>query len=299
MSRLPVPKTYKLYIGGKFPRSESGRVYEVTTAKGAFLANAALGSRKDARDAVLAARAAVPGWSGATGYNRGQVLYRIAELLEGRRSQFVDELRQGEGISTAAAQNQVDAAIDVWVWYAGWADKYVQVAGNGNPVSGPYFNVSTPEATGVVAIVAPQFPTHQQEQGGARSTTGLSLLGFVSVVAPALVSGNTVVVIASERAPLAAISLSEVLATSDVPDGVVNVLTGSAAEIAPWLASHADVNALDLAGAGYLDWVDLQIAAAETLKRVLPPEDGVPAPSVERITFFTETKTVWHTKGII
>lgn len=299
MSRLPVPKTYKLYIGGKFPRSESGRVYEVTTAKGAFLANAALGSRKDARDAVLAARAAVPGWSGATGYNRGQVLYRIAELLEGRRSQFVDELRQSEGISTAAAQKQVDASIDVWVWYAGWADKYVQVAGNGNPVSGPYFNVSTPEATGVVAIVAPQVPTLQQEQGGARSTTGLSLLGFVSVIAPALVSGNTVVVIASERAPLAAISLSEVLATSDVPDGVVNVLTGSAAEIAPWLASHADVNALDLAGAGDLDWVDLQIAAAETLKRVLPPEDGVPAPSVERITFFTETKTVWHTKGII
>ena len=299
MSRLPVPKTYKLYIGGKFPRSESGRVYEVTTAKGAFLANAALGSRKDARDAVLAARAAVPGWSGATGYNRGQVLYRIAELLEGRRSQFVDELRGSEGISTAAAQKQVDASIDVWVWYAGWADKYVQVAGNGNPVSGPYFNVSTPEATGVVAIVAPQVPTLQQEQGGARSTTGLSLLGFVSVVAPALVSGNTVVVIASERAPLAAISLSEVLATSDVPDGVVNVLTGSAAEIAPWLASHADVNALDLAGAGDLDWVDLQIAAAETLKRVLPPEDGVPAPSVERITFFTETKTVWHTKGII
>ena len=299
MSRLPVPKTYKLYIGGKFPRSESGRVYEVTTAKGAFLANAALGSRKDARDAVLAARAAVPGWSGATGYNRGQVLYRIAELLEGRRSQFVDELRESEGISTAAAQKQVDASIDVWVWYAGWADKYVQVAGNGNPVSGPYFNVSTPEATGVVAIVAPQVPTLQQEQGGARSTTGLSLLGFVSVVAPALVSGNTVVVIASERAPLAAISLSEVLATSDVPDGVVNVLTGSAAEIAPWLASHADVNALDLAGAGDLDWVDLQIAAAETLKRVLPPEDGVPAPSVERITFFTETKTVWHTKGII
>ncbi len=299
MSRLPVPKTYKLYIGGKFPRSESGRVYEVTTAKGAFLANAALGSRKDARDAVLAARAAVPGWSGATGYNRGQVLYRIAELLEGRRSQFVDELRESEGISTAAAQKQVDASIDVWVWYAGWADKYVQVAGNGNPVSGPYFNVSTPEATGVVAIVAPQVPTLQQEQGGARSTTGLSLLGFVSVIAPALVSGNTVVVIASERAPLAAISLSEVLATSDVPDGVVNVLTGSAAEIAPWLASHADVNALDLAGAGDLDWVDLQIAAAETLKRVLPPEDGVPAPSVERITFFTETKTVWHTKGII
>ena len=288
MTRLTVPKTYKLYIGGKFPRSESGRVYQVTTPKGVFLANAAQASRKDARDAVVAARAASSGWAGATGYNRGQVLYRIAELLEGRRAQFVEELRLSEGVSESAAQRQVDAAIDVWVWYAGWADKYVQVAGNGNPVSGPYFNISTPEATGVVAIIAPQ---------------DSSLLGLVSVIAPALVSGNTVVVVASERAPLAAISLSEVLATSDVPGGVINVLTGSAAEIAPWLASHADVNALDLAGAdelaGDLTWIDLQIAGAETLKRVLPPESGVPTPSVERITFFTETKTVWHTKGII
>ena len=288
MTRLTVPKTYKLYIGGKFPRSESGRVYQVTTPKGVFLANAAQASRKDARDAVVAARAASSGWAGATGYNRGQVLYRIAELLEGRRAQFVEELRLSEGVSESAAQRQVDAAIDVWVWYAGWADKYVQVAGNGNPVSGPYFNISTPEATGVVAIIAPQ---------------DSSLLGLVSVIAPALVSGNTVVVVASERAPLAAISLSEVLATSDVPGGVINVLTGSPAEIAPWLASHADVNALDLSGAealaGDLTWVDLQIAGAETLKRVRPPESGVPAMSVERITFFTETKTVWHTKGII
>jgi acyl-CoA reductase-like NAD-dependent aldehyde dehydrogenase len=288
MTRLAVPKTYKLYIGGKFPRSESGRVYQIATAKGAFLANAAKASRKDARDAVVAARAATGGWAGATGYNRGQVLYRIAELLEGRRAQFAEELCLSEGISESVAQKQVDAAIDVWVWYAGWADKYVQVAGNGNPVSGPYFNISTPEATGVVAIIAPQES---------------SLLGLVSVIAPALVSGNTVVVVASERAPLAAISLSEVLATSDVPGGVINVLTGSPAEIAPWLASHADVNALDLAGAGELagdlSWVDLQIAGAETLKRVLSPERGVPTPSVERITFFTETKTVWHTKGII
>ncbi len=288
MTRLAVPKTYKLYIDGRFPRSESGRVYEVTTSKGVFLANAAKASRKDARDAVVAARGAASGWSGASGYNRGQVLYRIAELLEGRRAQFVAELRLGEGISEAAAKRQVDAAIDVWVWYAGWADKYVQVAGNGNPVSGPFFNISTPEATGVVAVIAPRES---------------SLLGLVSVIAPVLVSGNTVVVVASERAPLAAISFSEVLATSDVPGGVVNVLTGSAAEIAPWLASHADVNALDLAGAGDLpgdlSWVDLQIAGAETLKRVLPPESGVPAPAVERITFFTETKTVWHPKGII
>ena len=284
MTRLAIPKTYKLYIGGKFPRSESGRTYEVRSAKGAFIANAAKASRKDARDAVVAARAATSGWAGATGYNRGQVLYRIAELLEGRRIQFVDEISAMEGVSAAVANRQVDAAIDVWVWYAGWADKYVQVAGNGNPVSGPYFNISTPEATGVVAVIAPQ---------------DSSLLGFASVVAPALVSGNTVIVVASERLPLSAISLSEVLATSDVPDGVVNVLTGSAAEIAPWLASHADVNAIDLAGAGALEWIDLQIAAADTLKRVLPPEDGVPAPSVERVTFFTETKTVWHTKALI
>jgi len=284
MSHLAIPKTYKLYIGGKFPRSESGRVYEVTTSKGVFLANAAQASRKDARDAVVAARAAVSGWSNATGYNRGQVLYRIAELLEGRRAQFVDELRSTEGLSASAAEKQVDAAIDTWVWYAGWADKYVQVAGNANAVSGPYFNISVPEPTGVVAIVAPI------EQ---------SLLGLVSVVAPALVAGNTVVVLASETAPLAAISLSEVLATSDVPGGVVNILTGSAAEVAPWLASHADVNALDLAGAGALDWVELEIAASETLKRVLRPEPGVPSPSLDRITAFTETKTVWHTKSLI
>jgi len=284
MSRLAIPKTYKLYIGGKFPRSESGRTYEVVSTTGAFLANAAKASRKDARDAVVAARGAVGGWSGATGYNRGQVLYRIAELLEGRRAQFVEEIAASEGISSAAASAQVDAAIDAWVWFAGWADKYSQVAGNGNPVSGPYFNLSVPEPTGVVAIVAPQ---------------DSSLLGLVSVVAPAVVTGNTVVVIASERLPLAAISLSEVLATSDVPGGVINILTGSAAEIAPWLASHADVNGLDLAGAETLDWVDLQIAAAETLTRVLAPVPGVPAPSLDRMLAFTETKTVWHTKALI
>jgi len=284
MTHLAVPKTYKLYIGGAFPRSESGRVYEVTTAKGEFLANAAKASRKDARDAVVAARGALGGWSGATAYNRGQVLYRIAELLEGRSAQFVEELRLADGITAAAAVKQVEAAIDTWVWYAGWADKYVQVAGNANAVSGPYFNISTPEPTGVVAVIAPE---------------GEGLLGLVSVIAPVLVSGNTVVVVASEKSPLSAITLAEVLATSDVPAGVVNVLTGSAAEIAPWLAGHADVNALDLAGAETLDWVDLQVTAADTLKRVLPPEHGVPQPSLARITFFTETKTVWHPKALI
>ncbi len=285
MARLVVPKTYKLYIGGAFPRSESGRTYEVTTTKGAFMANAAQASRKDARDAVVAARAAQPGWANATAYNRGQVLYRIAELLEGRRAQFVDELRASEGRTAAAAVKQVDEAIDTWVWYAGWTDKFIQVAGSGNPVAGPYFNLSVPEPTGVVAIVAPQ--------GAA------SLLGLVSVLAPALVPGNTVVVVADQAHPLSAISLAEVLATSDVPGGVVNILTGSPAEIAPWLAAHADVNALDLAGAGELDWVELQITAADTLKRVIEPEPGVPARSLDRILAFTETKTVWHTKALL
>jgi acyl-CoA reductase-like NAD-dependent aldehyde dehydrogenase len=286
MTRLAVPKTYKLYIGGAFPRSESGRTYEIESAKGDFVANVAKASRKDARDAIVAARGALKAWAGATAYNRGQVLYRIAELLEGRRAQFVDEIVRLEGVSVAAASAQVDEAIDRWVWYAGWTDKHAQVAGNANPVAGPYFNISVPEPTGVVAVIAPQ---------------DTSLLGFVSAVAPPLVTGNTVVAVASERLPLSAISLAEVLATSDVPGGVVNVLTGSPAEIAPWLASHADVNALDLVGASGLDWVDLQIAAADTLKRVLPPEEGADAaaPSLDRISAFTETKTVWHTKSMV
>jgi acyl-CoA reductase-like NAD-dependent aldehyde dehydrogenase len=286
MTRLAVPKTYKLYIGGAFPRSESGRTYEIESAKGDFVANVAKASRKDARDAIVAARGALKAWAGATAYNRGQVLYRIAELLEGRRAQFVDEIVRLEGVSAAAASAQVDEAIDRWVWYAGWTDKHAQVAGNANPVAGPYFNISVPEPTGVVAVIAPQ---------------DTSLLGFVSAVAPPLVTGNTVVAVASERLPLSAISLAEVLATSDVPGGVVNVLTGSPAEIAPWLASHADVNALDLVGASGLDWIDLQIAAADTLKRVLPPEEGADAaaPSLDRISAFTETKTVWHTKSMV
>ena len=286
MTHLAVPKTYTLAIGGAFPRSESGRVYAVHDAQGRFVANAAKGSRKDARDAIVAARAAFGRWAGATAYNRGQVLYRIAELLEGRRAQFVDEIIRLEGVSAAQASAQVDAAIDLWVWYAGWTDKHAQVAGNANPVSGPYFNLSVPEPSGVVAVIVPQ---------------GTSLLGFVSAVAPPLVTGNTVVAVASERYPLSAISLAEVLATSDVPGGVVNVLTGSPAEIAPWLASHADVNALDLVGAEGLDWIELQIAAADTLKRVLAPEAGADAAAatLDRITAFTEVKTVWHTKSMI
>jgi acyl-CoA reductase-like NAD-dependent aldehyde dehydrogenase len=292
--RLEVRKTYKLYVGGAFPRSESARSYEVTDARGRFVANAAMASRKDARDAVVAARKAFPGWSGATAYNRGQVLYRVAELLEGRRAQFVDEVARGEGLSRARAEQAVDAAVDRWVWYAGWSDKVAQVLGGLNPVAGPYFDISAPEPTGVVAVLAPQ---------------GSSLLGLVSVVAPAIVTGNTVVVLASERRPLPAVTLGEVLATSDVPGGVVNILTGRTAEVAPWLASHLDVNALDLSGAAGADgvlWASLEAAAADNLKRVLRPAgtggeavepDWRPVPGLERLRAFLETKTVWHPKG--
>jgi acyl-CoA reductase-like NAD-dependent aldehyde dehydrogenase len=281
-TRVQVRKTYKLYIGGAFPRSESGRSYVVTDSRDGFLANAALASRKDARDAVTAARKAFPGWSGATAYNRGQVLYRVAELMEGRRVQFVAEVRAAEGLSAAKAEAAVDAAIDRWVWYAGWSDKIAQVRGSSNPVAGPYFNFSLPEPTGVVAVLAP---------------AGSSLLGFVSVVAPAIVSGCTVVVLASEPHPLPAVTLSEVLATSDVPGGVVNVLTGRVAEVAPWLASHMDVNAIDLTGAGDALGVELAVAATDNLKRTYrprTPDDWTATPSLDRLTAYLETKTVWH-----
>lgn len=286
--RLAVRKTYKLYIGGAFPRSESGRSYVVSGADGGFLANAALASRKDARDAVVAARKAFAGWSGATAYNRGQVLYRVAELLEGRRAQFADEVRAATGVSTAKAFAEVDAAVDRWVWYAGWSDKIAQVRGGANPVAGPYFNFSLPEPTGVVAVLAPQ------------DGPCCALLGLVSVVAPAIVGGSTVVVIASERHPLPAVTLSEVLATSDVPGGVVNLLTGRVAEIAPWLAAHMDVNAIDLAGAPGALADDLAVAAAENLKRVvrLPGADWLAEPGVERMCSYLETKTVWHPMGV-
>ena len=289
MARLDVRKTYKLYVGGKFPRSESGRSYEVTSAKGAFLANAARGSRKDARDAVVAARKAQGGWAGATAYNRGQILYRIAEMLEGRRDQFVAEVGAAEGLTDKKAAEVVDLAIDRWVWWAGWSDKFQQVDGSANPVAGPYFNFSMPEPTGVVAAFAPQ-----------RS----SLLGLVETVAPIVVSGNTVVVVAAEERPLPAISLSEVLATSDVPGGVINILTGYRDEMASHLAGHMDVNAIDLTGfAGDPDAAaELEVAAAENVKRVYrapaeEPDFRSPS-SPRRILFFTETKTVWHPIGI-
>jgi acyl-CoA reductase-like NAD-dependent aldehyde dehydrogenase len=287
--RLAVRKTYKLYVGGAFPRSESGRTYEVRSADGRFVANAALASRKDARDAVVAARKAFGGWSSATAYNRGQVLYRVAEVLEGRRAQFAAEVADAEGVGARAAERVVDAAVDRWVWYAGWSDKIHQVHGSSNPVAGPYFDFSVPEPTGVVAVVAP----------------ASSLLGLVSVVAPVIVTGNTCVVVASEAAPLPAVTLAEVLATSDVPGGVVNLLTGRAAEIAPWLASHMDVNAIDLTGVADDGLAtELETAAAGNLKRVLrPPVDGDGVdwgadPGLDRMLAFLEIKTVWHPVGI-
>ncbi|GAB3028464.1 aldehyde dehydrogenase [Nocardioides flavus (ex Wang et al. 2016)] len=288
MSRIDVRKTYKLYIGGAFPRSESGRSYVVNDAKGKLLANAAQASRKDARDAVVAARAAFGGWSGRTAYNRAQVVYRIAEVLEGRREQFEAEIRASEGVSAAKAKTAVDAAVDRLVWYAGWADKITQVVGNANPVAGPYFNLSTPEPSGVIAVVAPRDP----------------LLGLVSVVAPLIITGNTVVVIASEDHPLTAITLGEVMATSDLPGGVVNVLTGSQAEIAPWLASHMDVNGIDLTGVEDAELAtELEVAAADNLKRVRRPspgatDDWLAEPGLDRMTQFLETKTVWHPIGV-
>src|SRR4051812_39424058 len=255
--RLSVRKTYKLYIGGAFPRSESGRSYPVSDSAGELLAHAAQASRKDVRDAVVAARKALPGWARATAYNRGQVIYRIAEMLDGRRDQFAAEVASAEGVSARNALGLVDASIDRVVWYAGWADKFAQLAGSANPVAGPYFNFSVPEPTGVVAIMAPQES---------------SLLGLVSTLAPVLCTGNTAVVVTSQDRPLPAVSLSEVLATSDLPGGVVNILTGFTAELGPWLASHRDVNAIDLTGVASEERVALQRAAADNVKRVYAPD---------------------------
>jgi acyl-CoA reductase-like NAD-dependent aldehyde dehydrogenase len=285
--RVDVRKTYKLFVGGAFPRSESGRTYEVNAADGTFLANAAKASRKDARDAVIAARKGVGAWSSATAYNRGQVLYRVAEVMEGRRAQFISDVRDAEGIDKKAAATQVDDAIDRWVWYAGWTDKIAQVFGSANPVAGPYFDFSLPEPTGVVAAVAPQ---------------DSSLLGLVSVVGPIVASGNSVIVIASTARPIPAITLSEVLATSDVPGGTINILTGDPAEMMPWLATHADVNALDLTGIADRDLAtSLERDAAGTVKRVrraAPAADWTADPGLSRLRAFVETKTVWHPLGV-
>lgn len=272
-ARVAVRKTYKLFVGGGFPRSESGRTYQVHGT------NVALASRKDVRDAVVAARAAAPGWAGATAYHRGQILYRAAEMLEGRRGEFA---------ALGCPPDEVEGSVDRWVWYAGWADKFAQVYGNANPVAGPYFNLSAPEPTGVVGIVAP---------------ADSPLLGLVSVVAPAIVTGNTVVVLAAEADPLPAVTLAEVVATSDLPGGVLNILTGRIAETAPWLASHADVNALDLTGVIDPDLArSLEEQAAQTLKRVrrppAQPVDWGAEPGIDRMSAVVETKTVWHPKGV-
>jgi acyl-CoA reductase-like NAD-dependent aldehyde dehydrogenase len=281
--RLPIRRTAKLFVGGQFPRSESGRSYEVWSGDGRLLAHAARASRKDLRDAIVSARGAFAGWAGRTAYNRGQILYRVAEIMEGRRAQLHDELSDAGAPDPA---REVDVAIDRWVWYAGWADKIAQVAGGTNPVAGRYFDFTIPEPTGVVGIVAP-------------STA--PLLGLVSRVAPAIVSGNTVVAIASEPAPLPAVSLAEALATSDFPGGVINLLTGHPSELVPWLAGHMDVNAIDLSGCAPELAADAERAAAENVKRVhRASTDDVfssAAQHLSEITAFVEFKTVWHPMG--
>ena len=289
-ARAEVRKTYKLFVGGAFPRSESGHSYVVGDPRGRFLANASLASRKDVRDAVVAARKALGGWAARTAYNRGQILYRAAEMAEDRRAQLVEVVRRSEGVPPRQAERQVDAAVDRLVWYAGWADKYAQVAGNANPVAGPYFNLSTPEPCGVVGVLAPQ-----------RS----SLLGLVSVLAPVVAVGNTCVVVCSAARPLPALTFAEVLATSDLPGGVVNLLSGRVADLGPWLAGHMDVNGIDLAGVtgDHELAARLEELAAENLKRVRRPAaaaepDWSAEPGLEPMAAFCETKTVWHPIGI-
>jgi acyl-CoA reductase-like NAD-dependent aldehyde dehydrogenase len=292
--RIEVRKTYKLYIGGAFPRTESGRSYLVHGADGAPLANACRASRKDLRDAVRAARKAQPGWAGKTAMNRGQVLYRVAELMEGRRDQFITEVAAAEGTAANRAAEAVDRAIDRWVWYAGWADKIAQILGSSNPVAAPYFNFTIPEPTGVVGVVAPETS---------------SLLGLVSRLAPPLVSGNAVVLIASETRPLPAVTLSEVLATSDVPGGVVNLLTGYKGELVPVMAGHVDVDAIDTWGVPDALRLDTELLAADDIKRIARRPTSVredrfdwlddrASERPEWIAAFLEMKTVWHPIGV-
>jgi acyl-CoA reductase-like NAD-dependent aldehyde dehydrogenase len=281
MSDVAVRTTYRLRIGGAFRRSESGRTFAVRGADGGFLANAALASGRDVRDAVAAARTAFPAWSGASPYHRGQQLYRIAEIIADHRARFADQVARAAGVPAATAYAEVDAAVDRWLWYTGWTDKIAQVRGGANAVTGPYVNITVPEPAGVVAVLAPQ---------------DSPLLGLVSVLAPAIAGGNTSVVVASERYPLPALGLAEVCAAAQLPDGVVNVLTGEVAEVAPWLAAHQDVNAIDLAGAPGALADDLAVAAAGTLKRVvrLPDADWTAEPGLDRMFATLESKTVWH-----
>ena len=280
MSRVDINKTYKLFIGGAFPRSESGRVYEVKGSNKKFLANPALASRKDLRDAVVAAKSAQAGWAGATAFNRGQILYRIAEIMQGRSEQFTEEISALEGITSKAAKVQVEEAIDAWVWYSGWCDKLSSVAGSQNQVSGPFYNFTTPESLGVVAIFAESKP---------------SLLGAVRTLAPVLAGGNSAVLIASEAYPLPAITLGEVLATSDLPAGVVNILTGKTSELYPWVGSHMEIDGVDVAGLSKKQEEELKLVGADNLKRITR-FSTINHP--ERILSFMEQKTIWHPIGI-
>ena len=280
MSRIDVNKTYKLFIGGAFPRSESGRVYEIKGANKKFIANPALASRKDLREAVVAAKAAQSGWANATAFNRGQILYRVAEIMQGRSEQFIDEFCALEGVTTKVAKIQVEEAIDTWVWYSGWCDKLSSVSGSLNQVSGPFYNFTTPETLGVVAIFAENKP---------------SLLGVVRTLAPVIASGNSAVLIASESYPLPAITLSEVLATSDVPAGVVNILTGKITELAPWVGSHMEIDGVDVAGLSKKQEEELRLVGADNLKRIFRFS---PTNHPERILSFMEQKTVWHPIGL-
>jgi acyl-CoA reductase-like NAD-dependent aldehyde dehydrogenase len=278
--RIDVKKTYKLFIGGAFPRTESGRTYEVKNSKGIFIANPCLASRKDLKDAVVAARAAVSGWSQATAYNRGQILYRMAEILEGRSEQFASEISELTGVTPKKAHEEVEASIDLLVWYAGWTDKISALDGATNPVAGPYYNFTIPEALGVVGFIAPKKS---------------ALLGFVAGIAPIIASGNSIIALASESAPLPAMSFAEVIATSDVPAGVINILTGKASELAPWFASHMDIDGLDITGLDAKLVAEIKVAGAQNLKRIHSfKENATPG----RILAFMESKTVWHPIGV-
>ena len=280
MSRIDVNKTYTLFIGGAFPRSESGRVYEVKGANKKFIANPSLASRKDLRDAVVAAKSAQPGWANATAFNRGQILYRIAEIMQGRSEQFIDEICELEGVTSKVAKIQIEEAIDTWIWYSGWCDKLSSVTGSLNQVSGPFYNFTSPEALGVVAIFAENKP---------------SLLGVVRTLAPVITGGNSAVLIASENYPLSAITLSEVIATSDMPAGVVNILTGKSSELAPWVGAHMEIDGVDVAGLSKKQEEELRLVGADNLKRVFRFSS---INHLDRITYFMEQKTVWHPIGI-
>ena len=278
IDRLEVKKTYKLYINGAFPRSESGRVYEVKTSKGLLIANPSLASRKDLRDAVVAARAAQGGWAKATAYNRGQILYRIAEMLEGRADQIANEISSATGVTSKKAHDEVITAIDRWVWYAGWSDKLSAAFGATNPVSGPYYNFTIPEPQGVIAVAPAE-----------------NFLALIDAIAPAIVSGNTVVALVPGSSAIAAMTFAEVLATSDLPAGVINILTGSHDELAPWAASHMDIDGFDISGIAKKKRSDIKVAGAENLKRI-HSFDGALTPN--RIYAFMEAKTVWHPIGV-